>query len=175
MENKYYSKSNLVASFFIGLLVGLGGYYLIDNNDVVKITKKNADKEKNSGAEITGSDDIVRDIDINTATFGNTIAVNDQPAGLKVDISSVTLSNSGWAVVHESVGGKPGNILGAQRFDAGTYDGSIELLRNTEEGSMYYVMLHKDDGDKEFDHKNDLPILSDGKPVMTTFYAIRIR
>jgi len=175
MENKYYSKSNLVAAFFIGLLVGLGGYYLVDNSDVVKITKKTVDKEDGGKMEVVESGDVVKDIDIKTGDFDNSISVNDQPAGLKVDIISVTISKDGWAVVHENTDGVPGNILGAQRFDAGTWDGSIDLLRNTEEGNMYYVMLHIDNGDKEFDHKKDLPILEGGSPVMATFNAVRIR
>lgn len=175
MENKYYSKSNLVTAFLIGLFIGLGAYYLVDNSDVLKITKRNIDKKE------TGSLNI---IETNTENglnnnvvidSGNKILVNDQPAGLKVDISSVTLPKGGWVVVHESIDGKPQNILGAQRFDAGLWDGTIDLLRNTEEGEMYYVMLHKDNGDKQFDYKNDTPILSGGNPITTTFYAIRIR
>ncbi len=175
MENKYYSKSNLIASFLMGLFIGLGAYYLVDNSDVIKVTQQNIDKKEIKSGDII-ENNIENGLKNNVVIdSGNKILVNDQPAGLKVDISSVALPEGGWAVVHESIDGKPQNILGAQRFDAGVWDGTIDLLRNTEEGKMYYVMLHKDNGDKQFDYKNDTPILSGGNPVTTTFYAIRIR
>lgn len=90
----------------------------------------------------------------------NAIAVHDQAPGTKAVVSMVTLKDAGWVVIHEDKDGAPANILGAQRLDAGTYSVPIEvqLLRSTLEGSTYYAMLHSDDGDKQFDHKQDLPI-----------------
>lgn len=97
---------------------------------------------------------------LSTLTLGgNAIAVNDQQPGLSVAVALVTLARDGWVVVHEDRDGKPGSILGAQRFNAGAnQSGSVDLLRATEEGKVYYAMLHSDDGDRAFDHTKDLPI-----------------
>jgi len=80
---------------------------------------------------------------------------------------------NGWVVIHESSNGAPGNILGAQRFDAGAYSGgSVELLRDTLAGQTYFAMLHLDNNDKSFDHNTDLPVLDDTERiVMTSFNA----
>lgn len=90
---------------------------------------------------------------------GNAIAVGDQAPGATVTVSFVTLAGNGWVVIHEERDGAPGAILGARRFDAGSgQSGTVELLRPTEEGKVYFAMLHADDGDRQFDHTKDLPI-----------------
>lgn len=90
---------------------------------------------------------------------GNAVAVGDQAPGATVAVSFVTLVESGWVVVHEERDGAPATILGARRFDAGSnQSGTVELLRPTEEGRVYFAMLHADDGDRQFDHTKDLPI-----------------
>jgi hypothetical protein len=100
------------------------------------------------------------------------INVVDQKPGIMVSIGSVDMPADGWVVVHEDRNGTPGNILGAQRFDAGSYaGGQIELLRTTLIGGQYYVMLHADDGDKLFDHKLDLPLAPTAGIVTATFFA----
>src|SRR3989338_895756 len=51
------------------------------------------------------------------------VSVSNQVAGDMVKLGSVDMTVDGWVVVHEERDGKPGNILGAQRFDAGSYAG----------------------------------------------------
>ena len=101
------------------------------------------------------------------------IAVSDQAPGMRVNISFVTLAEHGWVAIHDDVGGRPGPILGAQRFDAGqNQSGAVELLRGTEEGRVYYAMLHRDDGDRQFDHTKDLPVTDgQGNVVLMRFVA----
>lgn len=103
----------------------------------------------------------------------NSIMVNDQAAGGIVMIAKVSLAQDGWVAIHEQADGKPGRILGAQRFDMGVYSGGqVELLRDTMAGNTYYAMIHIDDGDKIFDPHVDLPVIgSDGQPVMVMFKA----
>lgn len=97
------------------------------------------------------------------------ISVADQSAGGTVRIEMAKLANSGWVVIHEDRNGKPGNILGARRVNAGTMkDFSIELLRPTVKG-VYYAMLHADDGDRTFDHQKDSLLERNGAPVMMRF------
>lgn len=103
----------------------------------------------------------------------NAIAVSDQPPGMQVAIQLVTLAEDGWVAVHDDLDGRPGIILGAQRFNAGAnQSGAVDLLRGTEEGRVYYAVLHRDDGDREFHHQKDI-LLTDaqGNPVMMRFIA----
>lgn len=108
-----------------------------------------------------------------TLTGGNTLAVNDQAPGNKVAVAMVNLVKDGWVAVHEELDAKPGNILGAQRFGAGAgQSGAVELLRPTEEGRVYFAMLHYDDGDRQFDHTKDLPITDpQGNIILMRFVA----
>lgn len=101
------------------------------------------------------------------------LALTNQPAGDVVMVARVELPQDGWLVVHEVVDGHVANALGAARKDAGTYeDIPIELLRKTDSGGSYVVILYVDDHDKEFDLKNDIPIVDPtGNPVMQQFMA----
>ncbi len=101
------------------------------------------------------------------------LAVSDQPPGVSVTLGMITLAADGWVVIHEEESGKPGHILGARRFSAGmNQSGSVELLRPTEEGRVYFAMLHADDGDRQFDHTKDMPIKdAGGNPIMMRFVA----
>jgi hypothetical protein len=102
----------------------------------------------------------------------NSVLVDDQKPGDKVMIKSVTLETAGWVVIHDDNNAKPGHILGAHRFNAGTYTGQVELLKNTEEEKVYYAMLHADNGDRQFDYRTDLPTKDQiGNPVMMRFVA----
>lgn len=102
---------------------------------------------------------------------GNAIAVNDQPPGMKVAIAMVAFARDGWVVIHEDSDGKPGRILGAQRFGAGpNQSGSVDLLRPIEGGRFYFAMLHSDDGDRQFDHTKDLPVTNpEGNAILMRF------
>ena len=104
---------------------------------------------------------------------GNIVHVKDQAAGGAVFLSRVELTQSGWAAVQEVFeGGILGNILGARRFEAGVYQGVVTLLRSTEPGVEYYVVLYADNGDKQFDFKAD-PVIVDsiGNPASMLFEA----
>lgn len=102
---------------------------------------------------------------------GGKIAVSEQAAGMSVKIASVYLPVAGWVAVHEDAGGTPGKILGARRFEKGAYTGvAVELLRGTENGKIYYAMLHTDDGDRAFDAKKDALVKdASGSAVMVKF------
>ena len=110
---------------------------------------------------------------ISASTGHNSISVEDQEPGSSVTIQSLTLGMNGWVVIHDDREGMPGHILGARRFNAGTYTGqNAELLKQTEEGKVYYAVLHADDGDRKFDYRVDLPIKDDiGNMVLMRFVA----
>lgn len=102
----------------------------------------------------------------------NTIAVANQAAGESVTIA-LTLSENVWVAIHDSVNGKPGNILGARRYFKGGPVDPVVLLRATQAGASYIAMMHHDDGDTTFSFKGgDSPLLGkDGNPIMAVFKA----
>ena len=86
-------------------------------------------------------------------------------------IISHTLDRTGWIVVREDVDGNIGNILGARLSDPGGFvGGEVKLLRNTEPGKVYYVLLYADDGNRAFDIATDLPMTDEqGELIVKTF------
>lgn len=102
----------------------------------------------------------------------NAIEVDDQKVGSTVSVKSVKFENPGWVAIHDDADGKPGNILGAAWFPKGENSGIVELLRDTEQGKTYFAVLHNDDGDREFNHKIDLPLTdASGTIIMVKFMA----
>lgn len=108
------------------------------------------------------------------AGISSVISVSNQASSMQVLLTAATLEHAGWAVIHEDRGGKPGNILGAQRLNGGTHSNVIvDLLRGTNAGGIYYAMLHGDNGDRTFDYKVDVPLIDGtGNPVMVRFMAV---
>ncbi len=173
-DNKYYSRNNLISTFLIGVLVGFGVYSMWDNSAAVKSFVKQDEKAQEKGDAIEESLNEGTLLDTDKEYSGAyAVSAQDQPAGLKVIIDSATMSEQGWIVIHEDRDGAPGNILGARRFETGTSSGEVTLLRNTVEGGTYYVMIHTDDGDGEFDYTKDLPVMENDAPLMVTFSATR--
>ncbi|MBI2048425.1 MAG: hypothetical protein HYT30_00660 [Parcubacteria group bacterium] len=99
------------------------------------------------------------------------LMVGDQESGSTVRVVSAEFAVPGWIVVHETQGGHVLNALGAARVDSGIHtDAVVELLRGTEPGGSYAVILYSDNGNKEFEIRGDLPIIdTEGNPVMKTF------
>ncbi len=85
-----------------------------------------------------------------TTTAGETVRVQNQNAGSSVVISSMNLSRESWIAVRDSR-----SILGASRFSAGATSGTVKLLRPTEAGKSYTLVVFIDDGDKKFDFRVD--------------------
>ncbi|TSC66898.1 MAG: hypothetical protein G01um101466_851 [Parcubacteria group bacterium Gr01-1014_66] len=172
-----------------GLLIGFGiGWLAYNRNEMAQVSEEEQTGEelKNVGEAEDGKEEgemiEKEEITLPSATpmpspppassGANTVTVKDQTAGDRVEIDSVIFAQPGWLVVHEDRNGAPGNILGAQWFGAGTYQGkAVDLLRSTVSGRTYYAMFHADAGDDhQFDHKKDLPIGdSAGNPIMTKF------
>lgn len=168
-----------IVAFLAGVLVGFGSYrvwpgvsgeyagigessdqqpvFLFDENE--GITAEGEREEETAGV---------------SASLGeNIIIVTEQPAGNTVAVSLVTVEKESWVAVHEERNGKPGNILGAQLFSAGTNSGVVELLRATDTGKTYYAVLRGDDGDRQFDYTKDLPLTdSTGKEISVPFTTI---
>jgi len=159
-----------VIALVVGLVVGFGSAWLwlarpgpsnMTNDEEVS-TDELADADADGGGAEVGSQFVGE----------NQVLVKDQEAGERVFISRVDLINAGWVAIHEGSAGVPGNVLGAARFDSGTYQGSVKLLKSTVSGSNYYAMLHSDDGDKEFMLGVDAPLTDvEGEIIVMEFAA----
>lgn len=171
----------IVVSFLIGVLVGVGSYRLwmrwTERASILKGFPSSSEKTIEGSDQPTPETEMGKENKLNSipspstlAEGENNVVVNDQPAGNKVVVANVSLSNDAWVAIHEDNNGKPGKILGARLFRAGSRNGEIELLRNTTGGSTYYAMFHSEDGDNKFDLIYDTPLQgSDGNPVMIKF------
>jgi len=177
MDNTKKSNGTaIVVSFLIGALVGFGGFRLWtrweERASVIEGFPQNSEEtEKFEQPFLTeGGESDTLPSSFAGANGENNLNVSNQVAGNKVDISSVTLSVDGWVAIHEDNDGKPSKILGARLFRAGTNKGSVELLRNTLPGKIYYAMLHGENGDGKFDLTSDSPLKGpDSSPIMKQF------
>lgn len=131
----------------------VGGTYPSNNSGKTDANGKNP--QGDASAVIAGSE---------------SVQVADQPAGAEVKVSSLALSEIGWVGIRDN----EGRVLGAGRFDAGSFENvTVPLLRATAAGDSYQVLLYADDGDKEFDlHKDALILGSDGGIAGTNFKAL---
>jgi hypothetical protein len=103
------------------------------------------------------------------------VTAEDQIFGPQATVAAVRFeTRAGWVAIHEDREGKPGNILGAAWLPVGEHLATkVDLLRPMEAGKTYYAMLHDDDGDKQFNYKNDLSLPSaTGEPIMMAFRAL---
>lgn len=102
------------------------------------------------------------------------ISVREQLPGFSVALDKVELGQDYWIAIRESRDNEPGNILGAQRFRAGTYENVlVELLRDTIGGESYYAELRQDNGDDTFSIEDDTPVTDvSGKGVLVLFSVI---
>ncbi|PIR83728.1 hypothetical protein COU18_03580 [Candidatus Kaiserbacteria bacterium CG10_big_fil_rev_8_21_14_0_10_51_14] len=103
------------------------------------------------------------------ATGNESVTVVDQPAGSSVLVASVSVPQMGWVAVRDN----NGHVLGAARVEAGTHASVVvPLLRVTESGGRYQVLLYTDDGDREYDlHKDSLLMRADASVVGAMFSA----
>lgn len=104
----------------------------------------------------------------NTATDNFSISVTDQSAGDMVYVSQMDLGAPAWVAIRENNDGELGNILGAGWYPEGKSTGTVELLRGTESGAVYYVVLYTDNGDKQFDYRQDTLVTDGGTNILVT-------
>ncbi len=117
--------------------------------------------------------DKVSDKPLVLAAGENSVVVDDQLPGNKVEIKDVKLREAGWVAIHEADGGALGKVLGAQWFPAGESTGTVELLRPTVDAGTYFAVLHSDNSSTEgriFDPKVNVALLDDaGEPISFQF------
>lgn len=167
----------LVGGVVIGLLVGAAGTWLyLDQGAFFADDGERAENRRVEDAA-GGKAPPPRRADTGDVAAGASVSflrAATQEAGNTVLLTSVTIETLGWAVVYESRSGQPGNALGAARLDAGSYERvSVPLLRGTIPGQTYFAVLHRDDGDKAFELRDDFPLRDEGgTPIMVSFETL---
>ncbi len=145
-------------SCIIGIILGLLLMWAWQRGSVV-VPEASADPSPEQSYTDEDGADVVHEANV---------AVSDQPAGRAVVVESATLPELGWIAVREVKDGKPGNVLGAVRRDAGTSNQVVvDLLRNTEPDGAYEIVLYTDDGDKTFELSEDT-LLPGASPFTAT-------
>ncbi|OGY59320.1 MAG: hypothetical protein A3I31_02275 [Candidatus Colwellbacteria bacterium RIFCSPLOWO2_02_FULL_44_20b] len=150
-----------IIAFLVGLLIG--NISRDRSMDLTDDTVSGGEEIVQNGNELTEGE-----------SAANVIVVNDQPAGNKIVVASVTLEEDSWIAIQEDRDGSLGNILGARLFAAGTNAGEVRLMRSTAVGGMYYAVIRPDDGNPDdFDFRGvDAPLQdAEGNVVMAKFTA----
>lgn len=91
----------------------------------------------------------------------NAIYVAPQRPGKEIIVTTVNMEAPGYVVIHESVDGKPGAIIGhsALLSDRTNSNITIPLTRTVKDGEALIAMLHTEKGNTGFDANTDLPVL----------------
>jgi len=170
METENNITTKLIVVALLSLLVGFGIGFLVFGD------KEGASNDATFEEVDSTTEDI---LDLGSASEtpapvvvdGVSLVVSDQNFGDTVFVDSVSLDRASWIVVYEDNNGVAGNILGAHLYDEGVLTQvSVTLLRATEPASLYYVKIHADDGDREFDFKKDIPVVDSAQQeIVGTF------
>ena len=92
------------------------------------------------------------------------IYVAPQKPGDTVVVSAVAFSEPGFIMIHKSVDGAPGEILGTGEYIESTANMTeVKIDQELVDGEKYFAMLHKDDGNGEYDDPSIDPPLTDDK------------
>ncbi len=83
------------------------------------------------------------------------VFVENQSAGVLVEVTRVKTAVPAWVAVRELKAGIAGNILGVHKAQSGDAPVSVELLRPTVKGGSYLVSLYNDIGDPAFNYRED--------------------
>jgi hypothetical protein len=173
--------TNWIIAGLVALVVIIGGGWLIARDRSGSTTGANATStETVPGSETsnvepsTGAAPVVSEskpaaaIPTSSAS-GETITVLDQPAGANVIVAEVNLTKPSWVAVRDTRGWYPG----AAWFSGSQKSVVIPLMRNTEAGQSYEVVIFIDNGDKKFELRGGDTLLTtnSGTPVSATFKA----
>lgn len=179
--------TNWIIAGIVALVVIIGGGWLIARErsgamagdvatDTASSTTTGAEAETASAAEATESVTTMpiakpapSPMNATASASGENVTVVDQPAGNTVTIAEANIKKPSWIAVRDTRGWYPG----AKLIAASDKNITIPLLRNTEAGKTYEVVIFLDNGDKKFSiHGGDMLVTStQGAPVSSTFTA----
>lgn len=148
----------LIGGIFVaGLIIGAGLMLLFPVGKNADDKMADADTTMEEGDAMKEGDSTMEDKDAQVSGSSSAIEVVDQPAGRATLVARAALPALGWVVVHEvQADGTLGNALGASRREAGVHQGVVvDLLRGTEPGKTYAVLVYEDNGNKTFELHDD--------------------
>lgn len=118
--------------------------------------------------EVAAPAPTVRPMPQTAVASGETVSIDDQPAGTSVHLAQATLKSPSWVAIRDT----KGRVLGAHWFGTSVEDQTFTLLRGTSAGQVYQAVIYVDNGDKKFDlHGDTLLTSSEDAPVSSTFTA----
>ena len=130
---------NTIMGILLLLIVLIGGYLFFEN----RMASEEVEVPQEETAEITGS----------TIPEEYTIYAEAVDGDDFVSINTYLLE-PGFVVVYDDLDGESGEILGhSSLLASGEIHDIVVLLEDAvEQGDVLYVLLHKDDGDGEFNY-----------------------
>lgn len=155
MEWNTETKQWAIGGAIVVVLALLGWWFFtgapVGNNNT-DTTPNGAVSTSTSGANSGTTTDNRPSVDMSA---GESVQADDQPAGDSARVVEARLSRVSWIAVRDDM-----RIYGAVRVNppqgGGTVnDITVPLLRNTEAGKAYSVVVYADDGDGVFDFKKD--------------------
>lgn len=173
-EAKQDGQKTLVA-FVVGLLIGgmLVWAFSGPSTETIETTpqtdetsEEQSDEVENDTSESDeseeGSTEDTSSTPAPTMQVGDgSVEVSDQPAGMTVELESVTYPISeGWIGVRDFNNDQLGYIKGVVRFSEsqGLVPENIILQYPTTPGNRYAVVIFTEDGDRDFSLANDVQI-----------------
>ena len=161
-----------IGGLIVGLLVGWG----VGSSRTGSGAPASSSTSTSYTAQETGAANATSgtSMEVPAGSMEGGLIISTQAAGLRVSVSSVSVSAPTWVVIYEDHNGVPGNALGAGLFypvsQGGTTSGTVELLRGTTAGQHYLAGESLDDGDHIFSLQNDKPLRdAQGNPLLVQF------
>jgi len=181
-NKKTVAAGAIIGGLLLGIFIGnvwrgkeKGELVINENTASTTEVASKASKQSASPVKAVEKNTAKKPITIETtpSTKENSVTLfSEQLAGKTVSIERAVLSQDGWLVVRENKNGEFGRILGAIWLPKGTTDSAVvELLRDTETGKDYSILIYSDNGDRQFSTEKDLPIKVGEKYVSKLFTA----
>jgi hypothetical protein len=158
MESTNWFTGPVIIALVVGIIVGFAvGTYT---------SPSRIESDSSIDDEATTTDSVSGSVGID----GVEVSVDDQPAGMTVDVYNLQLDKVSWVAVREYDNKTLGYTLGAHRLPAGTYaTDQVDVVRPTVAGKTYAVTIFYDNGDLVFDGKTDALAAKDGQPFVVPF------
>lgn len=99
------------------------------------------------------------------------VYVASQKPGDSVTVSTVFFAEPGFIAIYESEGGEPGELVGVSNYVESSADMiEIQLEAPTVDGEEYIAMLHKDNGNAQWDGEEvDTPVIFNDEQISMIF------
>jgi hypothetical protein len=152
--------TKVIVALIIGLLIGFaaGAFWQERRLSSVAVSPDETMTE-NGGTQKELAANGVASVSSAVAPAGFSLFAEDQNAGAAAVVARVSAREPVWVAVREERAGALGNILGAQKIQAGQHENvSVELLRPTSRGAAYFVVLYSATGTPAFNYRVDVLI-----------------